>query len=45
MVYIAIGWVNTKLNWTDTGMNTLEQYDLYGDFRRVYLLVIQMSPE
>jgi len=30
-------WVNDKLYWTDTGTNTLEQSDLYGNFRRILL--------
>ena len=34
---LAIDWVNNKLYWTDTGTNTLEQSDLYGYSRRVFL--------
>jgi len=34
---LVIDCINNKLYWTDTGNNTLEQSDLYGNFRRILL--------
>ena len=34
---LVIDCINNKLHWTDTGTNTLEQSDLYGNFRRILL--------